>query len=49
MITTGQCTWIRRRARLDIIVKHPIDKTSVDFFSLAYAATSCVFEKLDMG
>jgi len=49
MITMEQCTWIRRRARLDIIVKRPIDKTPVDFLSLAYVTTWCVFEKLDIG
>jgi hypothetical protein len=49
MITMGKCTWIRRRAPLDIIVKRPLDKTPVDFFTLACAPTLCVFEKLDTG
>ena len=49
MKTMEQCTWIKRGARLDKIVKRPIDKTPFDFLFLAYAITWCVFEKLDIG
>ena len=49
MMAMEQCTWTRRCARLDIIVKRLIDKTPFDFLFLAYATTSCVFEKLDIG